>query len=241
NDNETRTITDTDGAGTTTDTRVTTVVEDDTATTLDNDLRKSTSWSSSMDISRVDQVVNALKQRGNARILASPSIIVKNNSTGQIFAGSTTLIAEGGTETGNAKISLDVTPFTGAGNLINLAVILSTSTPVGWDGSGNLVSSTQSLTSNVQINSGESVVIGGLKTTGYSKQSRGVPVLEKVPLIKKIFTKNEKRVSYNELIVFITPRVLKTDYTDAESLEKMSDFEKSQTEALKIPPKQIEE
>lgn len=202
---------------------------------------KSSGWSSSLDVSRVDQMVNILKQRGNAKIIATPSIVVRNNKSGQVYAGSTAVAADSATEAGTAKIDLQVTPYTGSGNLVSMGVTLSTSSPIGWDGSGNLISSTQSLTSSVQISSGKTVIIGGLKTTAFSQQTRGVPVLERLPVLKKLFTKNEKRVSQNELVVFLTPTVLETEITEAEAVKTINEFEQTQADTLNaIPPKKIE-
>jgi general secretion pathway protein D len=61
----------------------------------------------------------------------------------------------------------------------------------------------------VAINSGETIVLGGLMQTQKSKNESGVPGLRRIPGIGKLFGSTSNEDSRTELLVLITPRVVR--------------------------------
>lgn len=71
---------------------------------------------------------------------------------------------------------------------------------------------TRNVTTNVLVDNGSTVVIGGLYNTSTSETRSGVPVLKDLPLIGWLFSSPQApTTSKNELIIFMTPRILNQD------------------------------
>jgi type IV pilus assembly protein PilQ len=58
------------------------------------------------------------------------------------------------------------------------------------------------------VNNGETIVIGGIKTSDLGDNVDQVPGLGKIPGIGEAFKKKEKNLAKTELIVFITPKII---------------------------------
>lgn len=89
----------------------------------------------------------------------------------------------------------------------------------------------------VQIKDGETLMIGGLLRTRYSSTIRKVPILGDIPILGWFFKyKNVDRDEDRELIVFLTPHIIKEgDF--AETMLSKVELEREQTNGLKINPK----
>jgi type IV pilus assembly protein PilQ len=88
-------------------------------------------------------------------------------------------------------------------------VVSVSSGSVGVGPGGVPETSTDSVNSQVTVRDGETVVIGGIFTTGEIKNFTAVPYLHKIPIIGHLFKSNlPNSQSQGELLVFLTPRVL---------------------------------
>ncbi|MCX6553802.1 MAG: type IV pilus secretin PilQ, partial [Candidatus Aminicenantes bacterium] len=68
---------------------------------------------------------------------------------------------------------------------------------------------TETAKTTVMVNDGGTIVIGGLYKTTQSSSNDGVPILSKIPILGSLFRNNRKSGSQQELIIFITPRIIK--------------------------------
>ena len=76
----------------------------------------------------------------------------------------------------------------------------------------------------VRVKDGQTIVIGGLiQDIGTNIKSR-VPILSDIPIIGELFKSNNRDVNQTELIIYITPRVLKTD--EENVVEEMEEKER---------------
>ena len=64
------------------------------------------------------------------------------------------------------------------------------------------------MSTTVQVNDGEMLVIGGLIDTTTGTQDKGVPVLNKIPVVKYLFGYESKTVQRRELVILLAPKII---------------------------------
>lgn len=79
------------------------------------------------------------------------------------------------------------------------------------------VISTRSVQTELLIKDGQTVALGGLSDRQHDTNQGGVPLLSKIPLIGGLFGHTSRDMSEDELFLFLTPHVIRTD-ADADSL-----------------------
>ena len=169
-------------------------------------------------------VLNALASETKIHVLSSPSLMVLDNQTAKINVGddvpipvsqsTSNLVPSAPTvnaiEYRSTGVLLSVTPRIGEGGLVTMDVSQEVS-DVAKTTSSNLDAPTiskRAIESMVAVQSGSTLVLGGLirdnRTTGES----GVPYLHKIPLLGKLFGQTANNATRTELLVLITPRVV---------------------------------
>ncbi|MFZ1983250.1 MAG: type IV pilus secretin PilQ [Desulfatitalea sp.] len=159
--------------------------------------------------------LSALEEAGKLNILSSPSITTLDNTKALIESGDEVPIPIITNESSNviykeALLRLEVTPHVIQGDALKLDIVTTknevdfTRTVLTYP---TIVAKKAS--TNVILFDGQTTVIGGLKKDSNQNSEAGVPWLSKIPLIGYLF-KNEGRSSQmQELLIFITPRILK--------------------------------
>lgn len=168
-------------------------------------------------------VLNALAEKSLVNVISSPSMMVLDNHTASISVGNQQPIQAGQTITTGGVISnniqykdtgvsLSVTPSVNAGNIVTMQVNQAV-TDVGQIDSATLQRAflQRQFSSKVAVRSGESLVLGGLIRDNTTTSKSGLPFLQDIPLVGNLFGTNGKNVARTELIVVITPRVVRTD------------------------------
>ncbi len=159
--------------------------------------------------------LSALEGAGLAKVISNPKVITMDNREAEISQGYEIPYAtysEKGTETEfkEAKLKLKVTPHVTSKGDILLDVEVSKDSPdfthVTPDG---VPIQTRSVKTRVRLQSGETLVVGGIYEMLEQKNKRGVPYLDRVPLIKWLFGKESHNVDKKELLIFITPNIVK--------------------------------
>jgi type IV pilus secretin PilQ/predicted competence protein len=163
----------------------------------------------------LDVALTALMSKGKAKIISSPRATTQNNMMAEITQGEkipiqTTQNNTVTTQYINAALELKVTPqITARGSVIMLVDIKNDladfSKPVG----GMPTIQTQSAKTTVMVNDGGTIVIGGLYKINEDTSNAGVPFLSKLPIIGSLFRNSRKYGKTKELIIFITPRIIK--------------------------------
>ena len=170
----------------------------------------------------VKAVLNALAEESKLKIISSPSLMVLNNQTATIEVGdqvpittqqqqstSTDSNIVNSIEYRDTGVLLDVTPRVNAGGLVTMEISQEVSdiapTPIP-----TLTPTIQQrrINSTVAIQSGETVVLGGLIRENDSLTQTGVPGLNKLPIFGFLFGVTEDDRKRTELVVLITPRVV---------------------------------
>lgn len=159
--------------------------------------------------------LTALEEAGKLNILSSPSITTLDNTKAVIQSGDEVPIPVQTTDTLNvlykeALLSLEVTPHVIQDNALKLEVI-TTKNEVDFSRTvltyPTIVS--KKAETNVILFDGQTMVIGGLKMNTSQNSEAGVPWLSKVPLLGYLFKNNGRSEEKHELLIFITPHILK--------------------------------
>ncbi|MBA4501003.1 type II secretion system secretin GspD [Marinobacterium marinum] len=168
-------------------------------------------------------VINTLADKSLVNVISTPSILVQDSHTASIHVGdqqpirSSQTITDGGNTSTSIQykdtgVKLEVTPQVNAGGLVSMAISQSV-TDVG-----NVDAATEqraflerNVSSQVAVRTGESVVLGGLIRDNSSNGKLGVPILQDIPVFGNLFSKTTRNERRTELLIFITPRVMRDE------------------------------
>ena len=153
---------------------------------------------------------------GRTKNIASPRVVTKDKVAATISAG-TQVPYQQATSSGatsiafkDATLSLNVTPQITPDDHINMQVTANQDT-VGAIYSGVPSINTKSVKTEVLVENGGTVVIGGVFTQDLSDSTQKVPLLGDVPIVGWLFKNNVKSDTKSELLIFITPKIMKDE------------------------------
>jgi type IV pilus assembly protein PilQ len=167
---------------------------------------------------RIDAVLSLAESRGLLKVLSRPRVVTQNNIQALVKQGVRVPIVTqaqlGGPPTVtyvDAFLRLTVTPQITSENTIFLNVDVENTTPnFGQEVQGNPELITQQATTQVLVTDGGTVVIGGVIQTQNSINISQVPLLGNIPILGNLFKHTQVNTSNQELIFFITPRIIQT-------------------------------
>lgn len=165
----------------------------------------------------LDLELSALQQESKAEIISSPRLITTNKKPAYIEQGTEIPYLEssssGATSVAfkKAVLSLKVTPQITPDNRLVLDLSVTQDRPgqVVKTGTGEAVAiDTQRIGTQVLVNNGETVVLGGIFQHSVSNTVDKVPVLGDLPLLGALFRRSYENVGKSELLIFVTPKVV---------------------------------
>jgi type IV pilus assembly protein PilQ len=167
---------------------------------------------------RIDAVLSLAESRGLLKVLSRPRVVTQNNIQALVKQGVRVPIVTqaqlGGPPTVtyvDAFLRLTVTPQITSENTIFLNVDVENTTPnFAQEVQGNPELITQQATTQVLVTDGGTVVIGGVIQTQNSIEVDSVPVLGNIPYLGNLFKHTTVSTQNQELIFFITPRIIQT-------------------------------
>ncbi len=167
---------------------------------------------------RIDAILSLAESRGLLKVLSRPRVVTQNNIQAFVKQGVRVPIVTqaqlGGPPTVtyvDAFLRLTVTPQITSENTIFLNVDVENTTPnFGQEVQGNPELITQQATTQVLVTDGGTVVIGGVIQTQNSINITQVPLLGNLPVLGNLFKHTQVQTSNQELIFFITPRIIQT-------------------------------
>ena len=163
----------------------------------------------------LDVALTALENTGKGRILSTPRLTTQNNQTAEVAQGIQIPIQTVANNTvavsfKDAVLKLQVTPQITAANTVIMNVTLENATPdFSRQVNGIPPIDTQRALTTVQVNDGATTVIGGIFVSQEQTTNDRTPVLHRVPILKWLFQRNTLTDSSRELLIFITPRILR--------------------------------
>lgn len=165
----------------------------------------------------LDLELSALEEENKAEIIASPRITTSNQQTAYIEQGTEIPYVEsassGATSVSfkKAVLSLQVTPQITPDNKVILDLVI-TQDSIGETvptGEGEAVAiDTQEIGTQVLVENGETLVLGGIYQQRISDRVTKVPVLGDIPYLGYLFRTTNKATSKAELLIFVTPRIV---------------------------------
>ena len=163
----------------------------------------------------LDFIITAAESKGVGKLLSSPQLVTQNNATAVVKQGQqipiqTTINNTISVQYVDAVLKLQVTPqITADGNVFMDVVVENTQIDNGIPlVNGVPALDTQSAQTKVLINDGGTVVIGGVMVSQQHTNIFQVPLLGSVPLIGHLFKETSVSVQSQELLFFLTPRLL---------------------------------
>ena len=174
--------------------------------------------------------LQAAASRDDVTILSRPSVLAVNNQEAQINVGSQrpfvqlsrTLPTDNGVQDQvvqyqNVGTKLDIKPTISADGYVMLQVTQEVNQATGEVSFNAPVISTRSVQTQLLLKDGQTVVIGGLRDHQHEVSSEGIPLLSSLPLIGGLFGHASWTTTETELVLFITPHIIKDD-ADAQSV-----------------------
>ncbi len=172
--------------------------------------------------------LTALQENGNFNVISRPTIFTANNQKGMISSGQQIAVPSNSFNNGNVggqstnieyrdvMLSLEVIPLVNSDSEVTLQISL-ISQGVGNNrkiGSGvnayevpDIIS--RELLTTVTVPNNQTVVLGGLITEESTDDVSGIPILSSIPGLGKLFSTTTTKKSRNELMVFITPQIIR--------------------------------
>lgn len=156
-----------------------------------------------------------------AKIISSPRVITMNAQKATISQSvnipvTTTTLQTGSTPATTSTdfkpipTTLSVTPQITSGGDVLMQIKFDRSFQAG-SGGANVAIDSRTVDTNVMVKNGQTTVIGGIYQSDETEQEGGTPFLRKIPVLGWLFKSTTKSSIRNELLVFITPRILNAD------------------------------
>jgi len=175
--------------------------------------------------------LSAAESEGKAKVISTPRVLTSNLQEAiieqDIQIPYATVTFTGGSATTStklqsAKLTLKVKPQITADRRIILDLTVNKDTPKAnyLVKGGNPIIEKKMVKTRLMVNDGETVVLGGIYSRATEQTEGGVPLLRRIPLIGWLFKNKKVSDQRNELLVFLTPRIVE-DRTAAESLREM--------------------
>ncbi len=180
-------------------------------------------------------LIQALQTDTSTRVLSTPSIVTLDNEEGYISVGTEVPFITGSfTSTNNSAsnpfqtidretvgIELTVTPQVSEGTLVRLKIEQKSSSLLATPaqlGTADVVTAEREITTNVLVEDGQFLILGGLMDDQYDDTESRVPILGSIPLLGPLFRSTNNSDDQGVLMVFIRPTIIR----DSQSASELS-------------------
>ena len=200
--------------------------------------------------------LDLLKQGGAAHILSEPSILCTNNKEATIQVGQTQSILTQAQQSTQGQgniinnysredigLTLKVKPRLSSNNKVTLEVEAEIEDIVpGSSSSADRPTTTKrKVVTNAIVNNGETIILGGLIKNSGGKNSVGLPILGEIPLMKKLFTSQSDNGSKLNVVIYLTPYIVKKSGDLKRLRAALAELEDIQTRYNSFVKKGLEE
>jgi len=168
----------------------------------------------------IDLELSALQAEGKGEVVSSPRVMTANQKTATIRQGVEIpyqqASASGATTVSfkEAVLKLEVTPQITPDDRIVMDLLISRDSvgkvvPSGFAGGSIPSIDKREVQTQVLVNNGETVVLGGIYEQEVREQVYKVPLLGDIPVLGYLFRQTQKTNNKNELLIFVTPKIIK--------------------------------
>lgn len=162
--------------------------------------------------------ISALEEAGHTKILSNPKLVLSNQKPGLISSGqripySRPSIVQGvnTTEFVDVKVSVAVTALVAPDGSISMDLTL-TDDSVGSTSTVGPTINTNQATSNVTLQSGETLLLGGFQSSSQVEEKNQTPLLGDLPVVGNLFKNRSQNTVKRELLFIITPTIIETEH-----------------------------
>ena len=161
----------------------------------------------------INAAISAAESHDQAKTISRPSIVTQNNVQGMVIQGTqipiqTTINNTISVQYVQASLELKVTPQVTQDGHVFLTIDIQNSSPGPALTFAGPTINTQSATTQVLVPNGGTVVFGGVTVHTTSNSSTGVPWVEDIPLLGHLFKSTSVQRNDQELLFFVTPKIL---------------------------------
>jgi general secretion pathway protein D len=204
----------------------------------------------------VRAVLTALQSRDDVNILSTPQILTSDNQKAEIVVGENRPFPTGQSQTSGGNtittierrdvgITLRLTPQILESDLVKLDVFQEISSVSGESqtvGSIPLgvITNKRSATTSVLVQDGQTAVIGGLIRDNIVRGERKIPLLGDIPVLGWLFKFSSKRTEKTNLLIFLTPTIVKGPKEMAELREEKTETMGRAMDTLDVPKSEIQ-
>ncbi|WLD57898.1 type IV pilus secretin PilQ [Salinispirillum sp. LH 10-3-1] len=156
----------------------------------------------------LDLELSALESRGRANIVSQPKLITADGERARVASGTEIpYLTEDGIQFRQAVLSMEATPQITPDGRIMLQLLVTQDSP-GNLTPGGVSINTNTLETQVLVDNGETLVLGGVYRVEEVEEELKTPILGDLPLIGRFFRSTQKLELKNELLIFITPKLI---------------------------------
>ncbi|WP_167353083.1 type IV pilus secretin PilQ [Acinetobacter proteolyticus] len=170
----------------------------------------------------LDLELSAVQADGYGEVISTPKVMTADKQPAKIESGTKIPYASssgGGanavpkTEFIDATLSLDVTPSITPEGKVMMKLNITKDSPSNPTPTGQLTINKNSIDTNVLVDNGETVVLGGIFEQENINSQTKVPFLGDIPYLGKLFRRERKTDNKRELLIFVTPRIVNDTLT----------------------------
>ena len=170
----------------------------------------------------LDLELSAVQADGYGEVISTPKVMTADKQTAKIESGTQIPYASSSgsganavpkTEFINATLSLDVTPSITPEGKVMMKLNITKDAPGQPTPTGQLTINKNAIDTNVLVDNGETVVLGGIFEQENINSQTKVPFLGDIPFVGKLFRRDTKKDSKRELLIFVTPRIVNDTLT----------------------------
>jgi type IV pilus assembly protein PilQ len=165
----------------------------------------------------LDMEISALESEGRGKIISSPKLVTLNRKTAHIESGEDIpyqqRTGEGNTDVAfkKAVLGLKVTPEIVSDTQLMLNISVNQDSVSSITVGDVPAISTREIETQVLVNDGQTIVLGGIYEESNGNKKNKIPYLSDIPLLGWFFTNTVNENRRKELLIFITPRILKNE------------------------------
>ena len=180
----------------------------------------------------VDLELTALQTEGRVEIVSSPRVVTQDGAPAEVWSGTEVPIVtrddegKSSLETVTAALRLSVTPRIAPNNMVDMELNINNDelgSNVSVAGQTSFTKNTSGVKTNVLVDNGETIVLGGVYKQRQAAKTDKVPLLGDIPVIGNAFKKNTREFKKNEMLIFVTPRIVDKQLVDNDKFSSLRD------------------
>lgn len=170
----------------------------------------------------LDLELSAVQADGYGEVISTPKVLTADKQAAKVVSGTQvpyqSVTGTGGNQTASTSfkdvlLSLDVTPSITPEGKVQMRLNISSDSIGDTAPNGELILNKNQIDTNVLVDNGETVVLGGIfEQTNVNRQTK-VPFLGDLPYVGKLFRRDSKTENKRELLIFVTPRIVNDTLT----------------------------